>query len=512
MNKRISLNLIGQLCSFVFSMGISFLLTPFIVSTLGKETYGFVGLANNVTNYITLFTVAISGMLSRYVTLECTKKDYKEASRYFATAYITEIGLALVLLIPMVLISLNVDHVVNVSAEIVPDVRLLWLLVFLAFLGNLAFGGFNVATFAKNRLEISSVISILTNLLRAAVMIAAFMFFPAHVWYVGLAAIISNIFNITATYIAKRKLLPELKVSFKYFNFKYIWRLIVVGVWNSLNKLQQILYTGLDLLLTNLFINGAEMGLLSIAKTVPTQISTLISTISGAFEPSMTIAYAKDDKTDFLSTTKFAMRLSGFLCSVPILGFIAFGTKFYSLWMPSLEHSEIIKVQILAVLTLFPQIFSVYIYPLYAVNTITTKLKVPVLLSVAIGCANVIIVFILLKTTSLGVYAVAGVSSVLWIMRIFSFVPTYAAWSLGMKLNTFYPPLMRGVVNVFITGGLLCAISYFTTASSWIALFAQCAAAGIIGYMCCFFIMFNKEDRIKAVGMLKKKLAGRKTA
>lgn len=510
MNKRITLNLIGQLCSFVCSLCISFFLTPYIVKSLGTETYGFVGLANNVTSYITLFTVALSGMLSRYVTIECSKKDYKEASRYFSTAYITQIALALVLLIPMVLIALNVDSVVNVSADIVPEVKILWLLMFLSFLGSLAFGGFYTATFARNRLDISSAISVASNIIRAAVLLVAFVFFPAHVWYLGIATIVSNAFSTIASYIAKRRILPELKISFKYFNFKYIGRLVVVGVWNSLNKLQQILYTGLDLLLTNLFISGAEMGLLSIAKSIPSQISSLIGTVSGSFDPSMTIAYAKEDKTDFMSATKFAMRLCGFLCSVPILGFIAFGTKFYSLWMPSLEHSEIIKIQILAVLTLFPQVFSVYIYPLYTVNAITTKLRVPVLLSVAIGIVNVAVVFVLLKTTNLGVYAVVGVSSVLWIIRIFSFVPTYAAWSLNMKLTVFYPPLMRGVCNVFITGSVLCAISYFTKAESWLEFIVLCAISGAIGYAICFFIMFGRKDRKQAVAALKKLLQRRK--
>ena len=54
-----------------------FFLTPYIVDNLGQETYGFVGLANNFSSYITMFTVALNGMLSRYVTVEYSKKDKK---------------------------------------------------------------------------------------------------------------------------------------------------------------------------------------------------------------------------------------------------------------------------------------------------------------------------------------------------------------------------------------------------------------------------------------------------
>ena len=101
------------------------------------------------------------------------------------------------------------------------------------------------------------------------------------------------------------------------------------------------------------------------------------------------------------------------------------------------------------------QVFSVYIFPLYTVNTITCKLKVPVLVSIGIGIANIMIVFILLQVTNLGVYAVAGVSSILWLFRIFLFVPTYAAWSIQIRWTTFYRPLLRGVLNVLLVGGLM---------------------------------------------------------
>lgn len=510
MNKRITLNLIGQLCTFACSIGISFFLTPYIVDNLGQETYGFVGLANNFTSYITMFTVALNGMLSRYVTVEYSKKDYESASGYLSTAIITQIILAIALFIPMMILAGNVDCFLNISEDIVPDVKFLWVLMFASFLLGLSASGLNSATFAKNRLEISSLISIVQHLLYAGIMIVAFLFFTPYVWYIGFATIASNIVAIICYAYTKRKLLPEVKISRKNFSFHYIYRLLVVGIWNSLNRLQQVLYTGLDLLLTNLFINGTEMGILSIAKTVPSQISSLISTVSNAFDPTMTIAYGNGNMEDFVHQTKKAMKLSGFLCSVPILGFIAYGMNFYSLWMPSLNFDDVVKVHVLAVLTLFPQIFSVYIFPLYSVNTITCKLKVPVLVSIGIGIANVSIVFALLKMTDLGVYAVAGVSSILWLFRIFLFVPTYAAWNIKTDWKTFYLPLLRGVVNVLITGGVMLTLSYFLHGDNWLQFIIICGASGIIGYILSFFILFTSKERSKILHKIVSKISRKK--
>lgn len=506
MNKRISYNLIGQIISFMCSLGIGFLVTPYVVKQLGAETYGFVGLANNFTSYITLFTVAIDGMLSRYVTVEYARKDYKQASGYFSTAFFTQLILALILIIPMLLFAGNIEVFINISPEITSDVKILWTLVFISFLSGLSFSSFGTVAFVKNRLEIQAIISIVSNLIRAVVLLIAFLFFTPYVWYIGLATILANFITIIGNFYCKKKMMPEVEISLEHFNKKYIYNLVVVGVWNSLNRLQQILYSGLDLLLTNLFINGTEMGLLSVAKTIPTHISSLISTVSGAFDPGMTIAYGKGDKEDFLNQTKFAMKMSGFICSVPILGFTCFGINFYSLWMPTLSGDEIVKIQILAMLTLLPQVFSVYIFPLYTVNTITCKLKIPVLVSLGIGLANVSIVFLLLRFTSLGVYAVAGVSSILWLFRIFLFVPLYAAWNVDVKRLTFYKPLLRGVINVIVVGSALFACSKLFYGQTWIQFIIICIMCGALGYVLSFMVMFDRGEKVKSLNLIKRKI------
>ena len=112
------------------------------------------------------------------------------------------------------------------------------------------------------------------------------------------------------------------------------------------------------------------------------------------------------------------------------------------------------KVTILSILTILPQIFSVYIYPLYSVNTITTKLRIPVLVSLAMGIVNIIVVLILVQVTTWEIYAVAGVSSIILIIRILVFTPLYASYSIGVSFNTFYKPLVRGVVSNIIMLGI----------------------------------------------------------
>lgn len=82
-------------------------------------------------------------------------------------------------------------------------------------------------------------------------------------------------FVATASYVYiwnvyyTRKLTPEIKVRKRYFDVKVIKVLLSSGIWNSFTRLSSILSTGLDLLVTNLYVSSAAMGVLSVAKTVP---------------------------------------------------------------------------------------------------------------------------------------------------------------------------------------------------------------------------------------------------
>ena len=50
------------------------------------------------------------------------------------------------------------------------------------------------------------------------------------------------------------------------------------------------LSTGLDLLVTNLYVSSAAMGVLSVAKTVPSAILTLFGTLASVYAPPPTIS------------------------------------------------------------------------------------------------------------------------------------------------------------------------------------------------------------------------------
>lgn len=506
--RQMSLNLISQIITFALNLCIGFFLTPYVIEYIGKDVYGFVSLANNFTSYVSVATVALNGMLSRFVTIAVSKKDYRSASIYLSSVVIANCVIMLILLIPVTLFVLYLQQFVNLAAGFEMDIKLLFWLVFMGFLINLPGSCFSSATYAANRLDKSNLTTMTGSVIRIVLTLGMLLIFEPHVWYIGLASLISTVYIIFRNIHYKKTLLPNVRLSRSFFDWKVMRELVSVGIWNSVNQLSQILFNGLDLIITNLFISVASMNLLSYAKIIPTQLLSLINAVVGTFAPTMTLTYGKGDMYEFVKETNFAVKFCGFLCSVPIIGFVVFGEEFFSLWLHALSAKEVHEVAILSFLTISPQAVSVYIYPLYTVNTITAKLKIPVTVSVLLGIANVGIVFALVNTTSLGVYAVAGVSSVLFLGRIILFVPTYAAYTLELPFITFYKPLFRGLISSGVVSAVFLAIHKVVTIESWSSLTVTCAVAAVVGYVVSFFGVFEKGERKQLKNMILRKMRG----
>ncbi|MEE1101376.1 MAG: lipopolysaccharide biosynthesis protein [Agathobacter sp.] len=504
--KRIAVNMIAQFLAFVINISINFFLTPFITANVGKEVYGFVNLAFQTTGYVTIFTSALNAMVGRYITINLSKKDYDSANMYFSSVIVANVLLSVVFAIPSAFIILYLDNVLKIPSAYVLDVKILWAFIFIDFFLALITNSFGVATYASDRLDLSAKRNTEKTFLRAGLLIAMFALLPAKVWYVGFTQFVCGFFIIASNVYYTIKLVPQLKFKKLLIKWQAIVDLIKVGIWNSFQQLTSILINGCDTLITNLYIGAAEMTLMSFAKTIPNYLMSIIGIVSGSFGPQMTMLYAKGDMKEFTKYVNSAIKVCGFICSVPILGFIAFGTNFFSLWLPTLTSGEINTVQILSIMILAQTVFDVYIYPLYTVNSITTKLKIPVLVSFGIGVANIIGSIVLCVYTDLGVYAIQIVSSVLLTARVFFFAPIYAAHILKQKWWVFYKPLLRGTFSSAIVLTIFFVIVKNITIDSWIQLLLWGAICGVIGYAVNYVVVLNKEERLMAKEIVMKKI------
>jgi O-antigen/teichoic acid export membrane protein len=491
--KALVINTLASFVTFAVGLGIAFFFTPFLTDTVGEEAYGFVSLGNNVINYITILTVALNSVAGRFITVEYHKGRKKEASEYFSSVLVSNILAIPVILVIMVPLILNVEHLLNISPELVTSVKYLFVFILCNFIITLIATAYNVATFITNRLYLSSIANIITSLLRVFLLCLLFGFLPANVAYIGLSTCICSFVGLVINMYYTRLLIPDIKISRTLAHWAKVKELIAAGIWNSISRLSQVLSDGLDLIITNLWISSYLMGELSIAQQMPTYISTLLNLLINLFNPNLTEYYAKNDKEALIKELKVSMKFSAFFANIIFCGIAVFGRYFVQLWVPNQDVDLIYALLIIIMMSL---LVSGVTTSLNNVFLVTNRLKVNSIFWLMVSFVNVALVFLLLNTTNLGIFAVAGVSRVTGILGNLIFVPLYASWCLKVRWNTFYPIIFRYMATTGIMAVIFYAIKMvYRIPINWMTFILLCAIAGCVGIAINFLVLFNRNER-----------------
>lgn len=498
-DRRLVINMIASIITLICNLSINFFISRYIVNNIGIEAYGFVNLANSMVNYAMIITVALNSVAGRFITVSYHRNKKTEANEYFNSVLIANVFFSFIFAIIGCFVVVNLESLINIPAELIIDVKNLFILVFLNFILSILSTVFTVATFITNRLYLSSIINATSYLLKASLLFILFSTLSPTVVFVGLVSFICTAFVLVSNIYFTRKLLPDINLNPLNFSIKKVKKLFSSGIWGSVSSLSQTLSDGLDLLISNLFISPLAMGQLSIAKTLGVILDMVASSVSNLFSPQLTYYYAKGDIKGLLSELRLNMLVTSAFANIPFCILIAYGKDLIQLWVP-MQDATIIYT--LLVLTIFPYLNSPAITGLYNVFLITNHLKVNSLFWLGISITNILIVFVLLNTTSLGIFVVAGVSTTAGFIANFTFIPIYAAKCLKQKKGIFYPMILRYLIVTSIMGAVFIGIRFMIfNIDSWSFFLLIVISSGFIGLLINYYLLFtnNERERIKLI-------------
>ena len=498
-NKKIGTTMIFGVIPVALSIGINFTLTPYITNSVGTEAYGFVSLAKSFTSYANIFMVALNSYAARYLSIAYINKKEKDFERYFSTAFLADVFVGGVLFIIGLICVVKLDSFLNISPELVVDVKLLFSFTFFAFFLTTINTVFYASAYIKDHLDYANMIKTVAYVIEAAILLFCFIIYDASIWYVSIASVAMAAFTLISSYAMSKKLLPEAHISLNVFSMNTLKRLIKSGLWNSINSLGNGLNSGFDLLMANTMLNGTAMGQISIAKTLTSIIFQLYDAMSQAFHPIFLRNYAEGDKESLLCDIKRAMSICGLFTNVVLAGFCAVGKDFLELWIPTQDTALIYRLVIIA---LFPAIFEGCIYPAYYIYTLTLKNKFPCLITVLGGMVNIVSMYLLLKYMFMGAYAVLFTTAV--VMSFINLVtnPLYMSKCLKIHKISLYPIFLKNIIAFMITTVMLIFVSRFLNFSlSWVTLFVKIVILAIIGVTIQLPVVFGKDILCEVIGV-----------
>jgi len=503
-HKNFSLNLIGQMLVFMINMVTGLFLTPYIVGALGTEAYGYIGIINNLISYLSILTTSLNALAGRYIAISYLKNDKKQTNEYFTSVFFSNVILGIAIFILSLLLSIKLESLIHIPSDIVLDVKIAFILAALSSSISLLSVVWGCAAFIKNKLYLNSFAQVGAGLVRILLLLLLFTLFPPKILYYSLGGVVSGLIVLIIELFITQKMLPDISIKRSCFLLKKVLELIKNGVWVSLQSLNKLLQTGLDLLITNIFVDTISTGLFSIAKQIPVVLTQIPALLANIFNPKLAELYVKEQKNDFIRYLYFTMKFLTFVMVVPLIGFIVFGNNFYALWLPKHSADEIATIQTLSVLTVLPCLFDAYVQGLYYVNILTNKIKNSVLITFAFSVMSVVTEFVLLLVTDMNpLLVIAATSSVFISIRYLIVTPIYCACVLGFHKFIFFKQLIKSIFISAIIFSIFMIAKSFLHLNTWLTFIASVLLVGLVGYIVVFLIAFTGEEKKKVIVLLK---------
>lgn len=470
-NRQLAINMLSSFTAFVLNLGINFFLTPYVVRKLGIEANGFLRLSSDIIGYTSLLTVALNSMAGRFITVKYQEGKIEEANKYFSSVFYSNLVLSVAVLIVLLIFLFNLESFFELPAHLVLDVKILFCASILTTIIGLLTNVYGVATFIKNRLDLSSIRQIIGNVIRAILIVLLFGCFPAHLWYYAITGIVMTLYISFTNYKFCRYLTPEFYLSYHNFEWVKVKELLKSGVWNLINKLGRIMGSGFDIVIANMCIGATAMGLFSISKSIPVLLLGFFGMIAGVFAPLFTQLWAQNKKEELESELLKSIRICGFFANIPLTCLLVFGDSFYSLWLP---NEDTRTLQMLTIIGSSSYIFSMPIEPLWNIFTITNKLKYSTLVLFSLNIlifVTLIVSMIFVDSLYYRLIILAGASTFWNALKDIFFLPLYGAYCMEFDRVVFYRPLFKSVFSFLVSCAICSCLRYLYVVNSWLDLF-----------------------------------------
>ena len=503
-SKRLSINFVSNIIQFLTSLTISFFFTPYIVSTVGEEGYGFYSIACTCISYFTVLATAMNSMASRFITIEYHNGSKEKVKSYYATTFYSNLFIAFLFSIIIVLCVSQIDKILNVPSEMVSDVKGMFYFVLFAGLLSSVTAVFSSTVFCLDRLDIKSIAMIFISIIRVGLLYVFLTFTDVKLIYLGISYSVSIVFEALVYVVTTIKMMPSVRLSPKDYKISAAKTLVGSGIWNSVNQVNTILSSGLDLLMANLFISPAMAGILSVSKTIPNQLMTLLLMLVNIFLPTLTIAYAKKDKAELKNIFQTSFDIMGIFMGIVMAGFVVVGKEFFELWMPD-SNPNLIYILSLLGMTSFWVIGSTQ--TMGQATLLANKMRVPVLIVLVRNLVGIVIVLTFSNIYSgYAVYIIAAISPILSIFFELLFNVPYASKCVDFPKRFFYRNKMIFIIDIVILILIFSVIKFFVMQSvSWLRLCVCVAICSIIGVLFNMFFFLNRTKRRKLITKFKNK-------
>ncbi|TXL66777.1 MATE family efflux transporter [Cerasibacillus terrae] len=501
--KNLVFNLGASFVSFFITALISFWMTPFIISNLGAEAYGFIPLTQNLISVLTILTIALSSVIARFFTVSITRGGILKAQGYFNTYLVASLFGSIIIMSIIITLTFFIENLINIPDSLVLDVKLAILFSGIMIVFSLFQSLFVSAPFSQNKVYLIKVINVLNAIVKGLLTFLLLIVFTPKIWYVNLGAMIAIIFSLLLSIAIFKKLIPTLKIKFTQFSFEKLKELMSAGIWVSIGQVGVILFLGTELLVANLTLGPAKAGIYAAMIQFPLLLRNISNSISVVFAPVIIKKYANNDLKGLLAYSNKSVKLNGLLIVLPAAILCSYAEPVLNLWL----GKEFISYKWILILSAGYLVFTLSPLPLSHVFTAVNKLKIPGITTIIFGLINLILAFILSGYTSLELYGIVIAGAIGLMLKNTFFNPYYCSVITKQSIFVYY----RGMLEPIIGAAFIIIISIILQnlfeIQSWFNLISMLTIVSVCYLAFVFVLLLSKKERYLIINAIRNLLA-----
>jgi len=277
-----------------------------------------------------------------------------------------------------------------------------------------------------------------------------------------------------------------------------------MGAWITVNQIGALLYLSIDLVVINIFLGPEQGGYYAPITQWVLMLSMLGAAIGSVFRPIVYEYISKRNLDALAFQTRRAIKFMAMAMALPI-GLIC------GLSRPLLERwlgSDFAGLSPLMWLLVAPCIVNIVVRPMFPIPAGMNKVRLPAIVTLAGGVANLFVSILLVKYTDLGIYGVALATVFCLTGKNMIFTPIYTALIIKKPSTAFFKQLVTGIAlaaTLSLGAWLLSNIYDLATIPR---LVATCALIAVAYCLLCYYLILNKNEkefvRSIIVGYIKK--------
>ena len=328
----LKLNAISNWATLGVNIVVGFLLTPFVITHLGKTGYGIWTLIGSFIGYYGLLNLGVGSAIMRYIARYAGQGDEKSLNETASTAMAMFSCTGVLAIAASFLLASPLARFFQVSPEHLNGFRYtVWIIGLATGLGFPG-GVFGAIVTAHERYVAVNFAGIATTLVRAGLVICLLLS-GAGLVGVAFATLGSQLLGLAANFLLCRHLTPWVRVRLAFANLRVLRMLIVYGGVTTVIVIADIMRINLDRFIIGKMVGVADVGVYGIAALIIRYMTQLIASGMGVLTPRFATLDGAKERAKLQSLFLRSLSVSALLAFGASMLAIIFGGRFITWWV-----------------------------------------------------------------------------------------------------------------------------------------------------------------------------------